>query len=124
MIIRKVKVGIKDVKTLLNEFIETCESLQSGKEVKQEKGVYFTNIDAFRKAITPKRIELLQCIKKNNPTSIRHLSTLIDRDIKNVSDDIRFLDQVGLIDFKENNANEKAIKPFVNYDKIMFEIAV
>lgn len=35
--------------------------------------VYFANIAAFRKAITPKRVELLQCIKKHNPTSIRHL---------------------------------------------------
>lgn len=124
MRIRKVKVGIKDIQTLLNGFINTCESLQEGKDVKQEKGVYFTSIEAFRKAITPKRVELLQAIKKEKPLSIHHLSTLLNRDVNNVSNDVKFLEQVGLIDFKENNSKEKTVKPFVNYDKIMFEIAV
>ncbi|SLM32906.1 conserved hypothetical protein [Desulfamplus magnetovallimortis] len=123
MKIRKVKVGIKSVNSLLNEFVETCESLQESKQVKQDNGVYFTSIDAFRKAITPKRFELLQIIKKQNPASIRHLSTLINRDIKNVSDDVKFLEQVGLIDLKDSN-DQKKIIPLVNYDKIMFEIAV
>ncbi len=122
MKVRKVKVGIKDAKTLLNDFVETCEAIQEGKSVKSEKGVYFTSIEAFRKAITPKRFELLQAIKNKNPLSIRHLSTIINRDIKNVSDDIKFLEQVGLVDFKENT--EKTVIPFINYDKIMFEIAV
>ncbi|MBF0259940.1 MAG: MarR family transcriptional regulator [Desulfamplus sp.] len=122
MKIRKVQIGIKDARALLKDFVETCESLQKGEDVKQEKGVYFTSIEAFRRAITPKRLELLQCIKNHNPVSIRHLSTLIKRDIKNVSDDIRFMEQVGLIDFKESN--ERNVKPFVSYDKIMIEIAV
>ncbi len=61
MKIKKVKVGIKDVQTALNEFVETGKSLQKGNIVKKDMGVYFTSVEAFRRALTPKRIEVLQC---------------------------------------------------------------
>jgi len=109
MKIRKVRVGIKDLK---------------GKPVKKEKGVYFTSVEAFRKAITPKRLALLKAIKTEKPSSVRQLSKIAERDVKNVSTDIKFLEQVGLVDIKRNNEAEKEIIPSVSYDKILFEIAV
>ena len=124
MKIRKVKVGIKDLETVLNEFVETGRAIEKGKTVKKEKGVYFTSVEAFRKAVTPKRLALLRAIKTEKPSSVRQLSKITDRDIKNVSTDIRFLEQVGLVDIKKNTGAEKEIKPLVNYDKILFEIAV
>lgn len=124
MKIRKVRVGIKDLETVLNEFVETGKALEKGKTVKKEKGVYFTSVEAFRKAVTPKRLALLRAIKTEKPSSVRQLSKITDRDIKNVSTDIRFLEQVGLVDIKKNTGAEKEIKPLVNYDKILFEIAV
>lgn len=124
MKIRKVRVGIKDLETVLNEFVETGKALEKGKTVKKEKGVYFTSVEAFRKAVTPKRLALLRAIKTEKPSSVRQLSKITDRDIKNVSTDIRFLEQVGLVDIKKNIGAEKEVKPLVNYDKILFEIAV
>jgi len=44
--------------------------------------------------------------------------------LKNVSSDIKFLEQVGLVDIKRNDEIEKEVRPFVGYDKILFEIAV
>lgn len=124
MKIRKVRVGIKDLETVLSEFVETGRALEKGKTVKKEKGVYFTSVEAFRKAVTPKRLALLRAIKTEKPSSVRQLSKITDRDIKNVSTDIRFLEQVGLVDIKKNIGAEKEVKPLVNYDKILFEIAV
>jgi len=124
MKIRKVRVGIKDLKTALNEFVETGKAIEEGRPVKKEKGVYFTSIEAFRKAITPKRLELLRAIKTGKPSSIRQLSKIAERDVKNVSTDIKFLEQVGLVDTKRNGEEEKEVTPVVSYDKIMFEISV
>jgi predicted transcriptional regulator len=124
MKIRKVRVGIKDLETVLNEFVETGRSLEKGETVKKQKGVYFTSVEAFRKAVTPKRLALLRAIKTEKPSSVRQLSKITDRDIKNVSTDIRFLEQVGLVDIKKNIGAEKEVKPLVNYDKILFEIAI
>ena len=67
MKIRKVRVGIKDLKTALNEFVEIGKAVEEGKPVKKEKGVYFTSVEAFRKTITPKRLALLKAIKTEKP---------------------------------------------------------
>jgi len=124
MKIRKVRVGIKDLKTALNEFVEIGKAVEEGKPVKKEKGVYFTSVEAFRKAITPKRLALLKAIKTEKPSSVRQLSKIAERDVKNVLTDIKFLEQVGLVDIKRNDEAEKEITPSVSYDKILFEIAV
>lgn len=124
MKIRKVRVGIKDLKTALNEFVEIGKAVEEGKLVQKEKGVYFTSVEAFRKAITPKRLALLKAIKTEKPSSVRQLSKIAGRDVKNVSTDIKFLEQVGLVDIKRNDKAKKEITPSVSYDKILFEIAV
>jgi len=121
---RKVKVGIKSVKSALNEFVETGKAVEEGKPVKKEKGVYFTSVEAFRKAITPQRLEVLRVIKTEKPSSVSQLSNIANRNAKNISEDIKFLEQVGLVEIKRNNMTEKEIMPFVNYDKILVEIAV
>jgi predicted transcriptional regulator len=124
MRIRKVKVGIKSLKTALNEFVETGKAIEEGKPVKKEKGVYFASVEAFRKAITPQRLELLKVIKTEKPSSVSQLSNIANRDLKNISEDIKFLEQVGLVEIKKSSGIEKEITPFVGYDKILVEIAV
>ena len=122
MKVRKVKIGIKNVETLLNEFADAAGAIESSREVKHERGVYFTNIQAFRRALTQKRLELLHAIKTEHPSSINHLARILQRDIKNVAADVRFLEQAGLIDTKKETSKE--IAPHVTYDKILLEIAV
>jgi len=124
MKIRKVRIGIRDLEAALRKFIATGKEIEAGNSVKTEKGVYFTSIEAFRKAITPKRLALLREIKLKKPSSVRQLSEMTERDLKNVSSDIKFLEQVGLLDIKRNDEIEKEVRPFVGYDKILFEIAV
>ena len=102
MKIRKVRVGIKDLKTALNEFVEIGKAVEEEKPVKKEKGAYFTSVQAFRKAITPKRLTVLKAIKTEKPSSVRQLSKIAERNVKNVSTDIKFLEQVGLVDIKRN----------------------
>ncbi|MEA5112675.1 MAG: hypothetical protein VB050_01465 [Geobacteraceae bacterium] len=41
---------------------------------KKQEGVYFTDYEAFRKALTPKRLELLRIIKEQKPISIHQLA--------------------------------------------------
>jgi predicted transcriptional regulator len=119
--IKRVKIGIKDLKTGLQEFVQTAKAIQQGKKVKKEERVYFTSFEAFRKALTPKRLELLHLIKTHRPSSINQVARLVKRDIKNVSDDLKYLAQIGLVERKET---EKEISPTIDYDKILLEIAV
>jgi len=117
----RVKVGIKDIKTALNEFVTTGKRITRGEKVKKESGVYFTSLEAFRRALTPKRFELLHVIKMENPSSINQLARLVKRDIKNVANDVTYLAQIGLIKPQET---KRQVTPRVDYDQIVLEIAV
>src|SRR4030043_421631 len=102
MKVKRIKIGIKDVKTALDDFVKTGEAIEQGKRVKKEAGVYFTSLEAFRKALTPKRLELLHIIKAKKPASINELARMAHRDIKNISDDLKYLEQIGLIERDES----------------------
>jgi len=121
MKVKRIKIGIKDLKTILDDFVKTGEAIQRGEKVKKERGVYFTSFEAFRKVLTPKRLELLHIIKTKKPSSINELARLAKRDIKNVAQDVKYLEQMGLI---ETKGTARKIKPFITYDKIALEIAV
>ena len=52
---------------------------------------------------------------------VKELARLAHRYIKNVSDDVRYLAQVGLVDLREA---DKKVSARVRCDKILLEIAV
>jgi predicted transcriptional regulator len=121
MKVKKIKIGIKDLKTALDDFVRTGNAIEQGGKIKKEKGIYFTSFEAFRKALTPKRLELLRVIKTKKPSSINELARMTQRDIKNVHDDVKYLKQIGLM---EREKIQRRSRPFIPYDRIDLEIAV
>lgn len=121
MKVMNVKIGIKSLDQGLADFVDTANRIQKDLPVKKRDGVYFTSIEAFRKALTPKRLELLQLIRKEKPESIRSLARVSGRDIKNVTNDVQYLARLGLLELNETGKN---IETVVNYEKILLEIAV
>ena len=122
MKIKQVKIGIRSVDDILENFAATGEAIERGDAVKkQHAGVYFTNLDAFRKALTQKRLELLHAIRLEKPASLQQLARIVHRDIKNVSTDVKYLSQIGLVELKEQNS---CLYPIVDYERIELDIAV
>jgi len=46
---------------------------------------------------------------------------MANRDVKNVADDVKYLEQIGLI---EKKRTKRSIAPVVTYEKLMLEISV
>jgi predicted transcriptional regulator len=118
---KKVKIGIKNMSTAMEDFVRTAEEVQRGERTKKEAGVYFTSLEAFCKVLTPRRLDFLHIIRKREPASLHELARHAERNIKNVSDDVKYLAQVGLIDLKDT---ENRISARVNYKTTLLEIAV
>ncbi len=121
MRVKTVRIGIKDLQTGLNDFVRTIEAIERGEKVKKRTGMYFTSMEAFRKVLTVQRMNLLRLIREKKPASLHQLARLARRNIKNVSDDVKYLAQVGLVELK---GSENKISALVNYEKILLEIAV
>ncbi len=124
MKVKNLKLGIRTADSAFKDWTETFENVRKGKKVDRRRGVYFTGLDAMRKVLTEKRLELLHIIKEQEPDSVYELSKIVKRDLKNVNDDLLVLKDIGLVSvFKARKGRERSI-PRVNYDKIQLEIGV
>ena len=63
--------------------------------------VYFHDVKTFLKYITPKRFELLDNLHHNDASSVRGLAKLLNRHYKNVFDDVKLLELIGLVEKDE-----------------------
>ena len=59
---RNIKIGVKDLRTVLDETRETMERIAAGQVVQQVRDVNFTSYEAMQKLLTPRRLELLHVI--------------------------------------------------------------
>jgi predicted transcriptional regulator len=62
--------------------------------------ITFPNYEILGKIITGERLKLLGMIRKHKPKSIQELAKIVDRDFKNVYQDVQLLSQYGLISLK------------------------
>lgn len=124
MRVKNIKIGIKSLEDNLNEFAETWKKLERKEEVKKQEAVYFESIDALRSVLTDKRLNVLRTIKRHKPGSIYELAKILNRNIKNVNDDVKLLDNLGLVRLERTKTDRKRVVPTVDYGEIMLEIGI
>ena len=110
---------------MLDEAKGVMKSLEIEKKVSKKKpGIYFENLETMRKAITVERLKILKVIKAEHPASIYRLAKILNRNLKNVSDDVHYLADLGLIELEKTKNGREKTTPIVNYDKILLEIPI
>lgn len=120
------QVRIRDLGDVLDGFRDTWKALEQGKKVKRQTGTYFASLEAARKILPPRRLELLRAIRRENPESVYRLARLVGRDLKNVSEGVRVLAAHGLIALtKTRGASGRPVTvPRVRFNEIELRIAV
>lgn len=122
----KHHIRIRSLGDAFEGFRKTWKALEQGKEVKRERGTYFTSLEAARKVLTPKRLELLRAIRRERPESLYRLARLVGRDLKNVQEDVRALAELGLVSLKKtrSTSGRPTTVPRVRFKEIEVRIAV
>ena len=96
-------ITIKTHEQTMAEFVAICDAAIKGEKVKQEEPQYsFTSFEAFRKAMTPQRFALLKVIREKQPESIKELAAITNRDMKNISEDVKILLDMDLIEVEKH----------------------
>ena len=79
----------------------------------------------MREFLTPKRLEILRCVKEKKPQSVYALAKLLGRGFPSVLRDIEILHKHGLVKLpKAKKSPRRAIAPCVDYDAIDIRIAL
>jgi len=79
----------------------------------------FETTDQLAHVFTPRAIDLLQVIAQKEPPSIRATARLVDRDIKQVSENLERLEEYSIVEFVDNG---RAKQPVVEYDEIDIQL--
>ena len=121
MKIKKIFVGVRPLDDALKEAGETFDQLAKGKAVKQKRGIYFASLKEMRRVLTERRLEILKTIRDQKPSSVYELARMVDRDLKNVLQDLSYLQQLDIVDITETGVKKV---PHFDYDRISIEVAV
>jgi len=124
MKVKKLSIGIRSLDEVMEDFARAAKALQMGENVAKREGLYFTDLRAFRRAITDQRLAVLRAIKSRSPGSVYELAKHVKRDVKNVSADLAILEELGLVELKKTKTPRGKVKPLVAYDSINLDIAV
>lgn len=109
MKIKRVKIGIRSMDSVLEEAAETMKSVTAGKTVRpKSRRLFFTSPEALRSFLTPKRLELIRLIRLKHPASITELANLAHRDFKRVHEDITALAGTGLLELAKDKGSKMA----------------
>jgi predicted transcriptional regulator len=122
---RVMTIGIKSEKEAMKEFEAAFCAAQNRSPFKAARGVYFTSLEAARKFLTPRRLEILHSIKERAPKSLYELAKTVRRSFPSVLRDVEILSRHGLVKLTRTRESvRQAIHPRVGYDAINLWIAI
>jgi predicted transcriptional regulator len=114
-----IKIQIKGEKESAQEFIEAWKQAEKGNVPKEPiQRLYFQDLQTLLKVLTPRRLDLLKKLYHQGPLSVRALSKYLERDYKNVHQDIQALEQAGLV--SRNSAQTLSVP----WGRILAEISL
>jgi len=93
----KIRIGTATEDQVNQEFTDARHRAQKGEITEPEEHLYFLEPDNFLKILSDKRLALLYTLRSMGTVSIQALSKILERNYKNVCQDIRLLKKAGLI---------------------------
>ena len=123
---KTLTIRIKSADRALEAFRKTFKDIEAGHRVSKREGVYFTSIEAARNLLTRNRLALLRAVRSERPGSIYELSRIVNRDLKNVQDDLRILETYGLVRMADatRTGKRRVRVPQSLFDEIELKIAI
>jgi len=95
---KNLLVGIKGADESAKEFVEAWRRPERGERIERpSERLYFEDLAAMLKVLTPGRLELLRRLHESGPSSVRALAGRMRRDYKNVHHDLQVLERVRLV---------------------------
>lgn len=118
---RTLTVRVASPADAFDDVAERLEALDHGEEPEPLYRVTFQREEDLQRLLSPKNIELLRAIARESPESIRTLARHVERDIRQVHDNLRELETYGLVEFETVG---RAKRPAVWYDEIEVEVPI
>lgn len=100
-----------------SDTLDRIERWEAGEDVPHV--VNFQDASRLQRILTPRRLELIRSLLDGPADSIRALADRLDRDVRQVHDDVDLLSEYGIVRFREHGA---AKEPYIPYETISIEV--
>jgi predicted transcriptional regulator len=95
------------------------EALERGEAVDSTPTLSFPSYDDLMATLTPRVLDLIEAIRQEGPASINETARVVDRDVKNVHEELSRLAQLGIIFFEEDG---QCKRPVVWFDELVITL--
>ena len=112
-------VTVKSSDEFHDDVTEDVESLEHGDSVDATPTLSFTSYDDLMETLTPRVLELIEAIRQEEPSSINETARVVERDVKNVHEELGRLARLGII-FVEEEGQSK--RPVVWFDELVINL--
>jgi predicted transcriptional regulator len=112
-------VTVKSSDEFHDDITDHIESLKHGDSVDTTPTLSFTSYDDLIETLTPRVLELVEAVRRGSPSNINETARVVDRDVKNVHEELSRLSQLGIIFFE---ADGQSKRPVVWFDELVINL--
>lgn len=94
------------------EGLEAIQELKRGESITQPTTVTFPNVKMLGETFNERTYALLEAIRDDAPSSIRETARIVDRDKKNVHQELTTLEALGVIRFEDDSHSKRPVFPY------------
>jgi predicted transcriptional regulator len=102
-----------------DEVTAAIESLEHENAVDATPTLSFSSYDDLMATLTPSVLELIEAVRREEPASINETARLVDRDVKNVHEELSRLAHLGIVLFEEEGQRKR---PVVWFDELVINL--
>ncbi|MDL0137574.1 hypothetical protein PNQ20_12005 [Halobacterium salinarum] len=102
-----------------DDITDSIAALKQGDAMDSTPTLSFTSYDDLMDTLTPRVLELIEAIRQEEPASINETARVVDRDVKNVHEELSRLAQLGIIFFEEDGQRKR---PVVWFDELVINL--
>ncbi|MDL0126497.1 hypothetical protein PNQ92_13955 [Halobacterium salinarum] len=102
-----------------DDVTDSIAALKQGDAMDSTPTLSFTSYDDLMDTLTPRVLELIEAIRQEEPASINETARVVDRDVKNVHEELSRLAQLGIIFFEEDGQRKR---PVVWFDELVINL--
>lgn len=110
-------VRIEDSNSYFDRVEAAVDEIDTDEDVTgaSERGLSLPDEEALARVFSAQNLQLIRATAQHEPSSMRELAEIVERDIKNVSQNLNELESLGLVDLVDEG---RAKRPVVPYDEI------
>ena len=102
-----------------DEITEGIQALDQGSDADSVPRLSFPSYDELLGTLTPRTLDLIDAVRREEPASINETARVVDRDVKNVHEELSRLAQLGIVLFEDEGQRKR---PVVWFDELVITL--